>query len=225
MLATITRSDKISLQAGGERVIYVHCGNFCLTVASRPQHTCEMQIHIARNGQPMGPFSLEEINRQLAAGTLSVSDQAWYEGAAGWAPLSTVPGVSSTSPTGSTSPQPAGATAPSVPAVTAPTVGGPVTAVPVPSAPTEPLAIWSLVLSLLAMCGFCCTPVVITGIGGVVCGHLALSKIKARPELQGHGLATAGLIIGYFAIIGWLLWVLLFGGLAVMQGLLQSIHK
>ena len=39
----------------------------------------------------MGPFSLEEVNRQLAAGTLSLSDQAWYEGAAGWAPLSTVP--------------------------------------------------------------------------------------------------------------------------------------
>ena len=50
-----------------------------------------MQIHIARNGQAMGPFSLEEINRQLAAGTLSLSDQAWYEGAAGWAALSTVP--------------------------------------------------------------------------------------------------------------------------------------
>jgi Domain of unknown function (DUF4190)/GYF domain 2 len=195
-----------------------------LTVASGSQHTFEMQIHIARNGQPTGPFSLEEVNRQLAAGTLSVSDQAWYEGAAGWAPLSTVPGVSS-NPTGGTSPQPAGATTPSVPAVTAPTVGGPVTAIPVPSGQTEPLAIWSLVLSLLAVCGFCCTPVVITGIGGVVCGHLALSKIGTKPELQGRGLAVAGLIIGYFAIIGWLLWVLLFGGLAVMQGILHSISR
>lgn len=43
-----------------------------------------MQIHIARDGKQLGPFSLEEINRQLAAGTLSLSDQAWYEGAAGW---------------------------------------------------------------------------------------------------------------------------------------------
>ena len=62
-----------------------------------------MQIHIARDGKPMGPFSLEEINRQLGAGTLSLSDQAWYEGAAGWAPLSTVPGVSSGAAAGSTS--------------------------------------------------------------------------------------------------------------------------
>jgi Domain of unknown function (DUF4190)/GYF domain 2 len=187
-----------------------------------------MQIHIARNGQPMGPFSLEEVNRQLAAGTLSLSDQAWYEGAAGWAPLSTVPGVSGSGPAGSPSPNPpqADPTTLGVPAVTAPTVGGPVTAVVVvPGGQTEPLAIWSLVLSLLGICGFCCTPVVITGIGGVVCGHLALSKIKTRPELQGHGLAMAGLIVGYFAIIGWLLWVLLFGGIAVMQGILQNISK
>ncbi len=183
-----------------------------------------MQIHIARDGKPMGPFSLEEVNRQLAAGTLNLSDQAWYEGAAGWAPLSTVPGVSGSRPPGTSLPSVAGTT-PSVPAVTTPGAGGSVTVVSVSAGQTEPLAIWSLVLSLLGVCGFCCTPVVITGIGGVVCGHLALSKIKTRPELQGHGLAMAGLIIGYFAIIGWLLWVLLFGGLAVMQGIMQSIHK
>jgi hypothetical protein len=182
-----------------------------------------MQIHIARNGQPMGPFSLEEINRQLAAGTLSLADQAWYEGAAGWAPLSTVPGVSGGGTAPST-PAPAGATAPAVPAVLVPG-SSPAPAAMVPSNPTEPLAIWSLVLSLLSFFGFCCTPVVLTGIGGVVCGHLALSKIKASPGLQGHGLAMAGLIIGYFTIVGWLLWVLLFGGLAVMQSIMQSISK
>ena len=216
-----------SLDVGGARVIRVHRRDFCLTVARPPQHTRGVQIHVARNGQPMGPFSLEEVNRQLAAGTLSVSDQAWYEGAAGWAPLSTVPGVSSSRPPGGTSPSPpqADAARPSAPAVTAPPVGGPVASVPVPSAPTEPLAIWSIVLSLLGVCGFCCTPVVITGIAGVVCGHLALSKIGARPELQGRGLAMAGLIIGYCAIAGWLLWVLVFGGLALMQGILHSISK
>ena len=182
-----------------------------------------MQIHIARDGQPVGPFSLEEINRQLAAGTLSLSDQAWYEGAAGWAPLSTVPGVSG----GSSQPGPTqtDAAISSVPTSTAPAAGGTAVAVTVVAPPTEPLAILSLVLSLLGMFGFCCTPVVLTGIAGVVCGHIALSRIKARPELQGHGLAVAGLVIGYFAIVGWLAWVLLFGGLAIMQGIMQSISK
>ena len=168
----------------------------------------------------MGPFSLEEINRQLADGTVSLSDQAWYEGAAGWAPLSTVPGV-----IGAPLPRVGGST-PSAPAVTSPAVRAPVpTAVPVPGGQREPLAIWSLVLSLLGVCGFCCTPVVLTGIAGVVCGHLALSKIGKNPNLQGHGLALAGLIVGYCAIAGWLLWVLVFGGLAVMQGIFQSISK
>jgi hypothetical protein len=178
-----------------------------------------MRIHIARNGQPMGPFSLEEVNRQLAAGTLSLSDQAWYEGAAGWAPLSTVPGVSSSASASSASPSPPPTTppTPSVPVVVPPATGVPVTTAPTPSAPTEQLAVWSLVLSLLAVCGFCCTPVGITAIGGVVCGHLALSRIKANPELQGHGLAVAGLIIGYCAIAGWLLKMIFFGGLAAHE--------
>lgn len=41
----------------------------------------------------MGPYSLEEVNRQLAAGALAPSDQGWYEGAAEWMLLSSVPGV------------------------------------------------------------------------------------------------------------------------------------
>lgn len=179
-----------------------------------------MQIHIARNGQPMGPFSLEEVNRQLAAGTLSLADQAWYEGAAGWAPLSTVPGVSGSS-TAPNSPPQAGATTPSA-VVPASTVGGPVIA-SVSSSQTEPLAIWSLVLSLVGLLSFCCGPAF--GIGAVVCGHLALSKIKAKPELEGRGLALAGLIIGYFAAVSWLLYLIFFGGLAMVQGIAEGMPK
>ena len=173
-----------------------------------------MQIHIARDGKPMGPFSLEEVNRQLAAGTVSLSDQAWYEGAAGWAPLSTVPGVSSPGPTSAMPPQPASPPAPGMAVI--PAAGAPVTAIP-PAAPNEPLAVWSLVLSLIAVFGFCCAPVGITAVAGVVCGHLALSKIKANPQLQGHGLAVPGLVIGYFAIAVSLLKLLFFGGIAATE--------
>src|SRR5947209_1858585 len=52
-----------------------------------------MQIYVGKNGQQLGPFALEEVNRKLADGTFSGTDLAWYEGAAGWAPLSGVPGV------------------------------------------------------------------------------------------------------------------------------------
>ena len=173
-----------------------------------------MQIHIARDGKQLGPFSIEEINRQLAAGTLSLSDNAWYEGAAGWAPLSTVPGITGAAP--SSTPPTTPVVTPAVPAVA-------VTPVPA-AAPTEPLAIWSLVLGLVGRLGFCCGGPML-GIGAIVCGHLGLSKINANPHLQGRGLAVAGLVIGYFAVVSWLLYLIFFGGLAALQGLLESTHK
>jgi hypothetical protein len=170
-----------------------------------------MQIHVARDGKQLGPFSLEEINRQLAAGTLSLSDQAWYEGAAGWAALSTVPGVSVAAPTSGSQVAPPAAPAAAVTIV--------------PQRKTEQLAILSLIFSILGLFGFCCGFFLMSGIAGIVCGHMALSRIKANPELEGHGLAFAGLIIGYLAVAGWLIWILLFGGLAVLQGISESMTK
>jgi len=180
-----------------------------------------MQIHIARDGKQLGPFSLEEINRQVAAGTLSLTDNAWYEGAAGWAPLSTVPGVSGAASTsGATTP-------PATPSLAAapPAASGPVAPqIVVVAAPTEPLAIWSLILSIVGLVGFCCGGPVL-GIAGVICGHLGLSKINANPQLQGRGLAMAGLIIGYFSVVSWALYLIFFGGLAALGGIMDSVNK
>lgn len=52
-----------------------------------------MQIHIARDGQRFGPYPLEEVNRQLVAGTIRLTDLAWYEGIPAWISLAQVPGV------------------------------------------------------------------------------------------------------------------------------------
>ena len=175
-----------------------------------------MQIHVARDGKELGVYSLEEVNRQLAAGTLRLTDQAWYQGAAGWAALSTVPGVSA-------APASVPATAPVSPAPVPATATTP--AIFVPQRKTEQLAILSLIFSILGLCGFCCGLFLVAAIGGIVCGHLALSRIKANPELEGHGLAMAGLVIGYVAIASWLVWILLFGGLAVLQGITESMTK
>jgi len=171
-----------------------------------------MQIHVARDGKQLGIFSLEEINRQLAAGTLNLSDQAWYEGAPGWAALSTVPGVSAASAPGS------------VPQISPAPVPGVPMALP-PQRKTEPLAIASLILSGVAICGFCCGLFLLAAVAGVVCGHLALSKIKANPELEGHGLAMSGIIIGYVAIGLVLIRILFFGGLAALSALTHGFSK
>src|SRR5688572_9658907 len=183
-----------------------------------------MQIHIARDGKQLGPFSLEEINRQLAAGTLSLSDNAWYEGASGWAPLSSVPGVN-TGAASSSGTTPAAATPSAAATTPVASASGPVVPTTVVvAAPTEPLAIWSLVLSLVGLLGFCCGGPVL-GIAGVICGHLGLSKINANPQLQGRGLAMAGLIIGYLAVVSWALYLLFFGGLAAMTSMMEAAGK
>jgi len=171
-----------------------------------------MQIHVARDGRQLGIYSLEEINQQLAVGTLNLSDQAWYEGAAGWAALSSVPGVSAASAP-SSAPQISPAPAPGAPMTLA------------AQRKTEPLAIMSLVFSGIAICGFCCGLFLVAAVAGVVCGHLALSKIKANPELEGHGLAVAGIVIGYVAIGIVLIRVLFFGGLAALGAFSHALSK
>jgi hypothetical protein len=65
-----------------------------------------MQIYVGKNGQQLGPFSLEEINRKLADGSFAGTDLGWYEGAPGWAPLSGVPGVILPAPTAAPAPAP-----------------------------------------------------------------------------------------------------------------------
>lgn len=78
---------------------------------------------------------------------------------------------------------------------------------PIPLAPqaaTEPIsrippsAICSLVLALLSFfCGW-----LVTAIPAVICGHVARSKIrKSGGALGGKGVATAGLILGYIALV------------------------
>jgi len=60
---------------------------------------------------------------------------------------------------------------------------------------TSGLAIASLVCSLasLIMC--------VGWLPGIICGHLAKSRIRRNPSLKGNGLATAGLLIGYLILM------------------------
>lgn len=54
-----------------------------------------MRIHLSKpNGQREGPFTLEQINSDLASRKYSDTDYwAWYEGLDAWVPLHTVPGI------------------------------------------------------------------------------------------------------------------------------------
>src|SRR6266480_2222809 len=70
--------------------------------------------------------------------------------------------------------------------------------VPEPVPRTAPTAIWSLVLAILSFtCGW-----LFTAIPAVICSHIARSKIrKSGGALAEMGIATAGLILGYIALV------------------------
>lgn len=139
-----------------------------------------MQIFIQHHGQQTGPFTLDQVRAGMANGIYQASDLAWYEGAPGWLPLSTVPGFGEHLP-------------PAMPGMT--------------GARTSALAIWSLVLGILAI-----FTAGLTGIPAVICGHLSLGRIKRSAGTQtGGGLAIAGLITGYFGFL--IIGVAFFAGL------------
>ena len=47
-----------------------------------------MQIHVSKDGQQLGPFTWEQVQEQLAAGTIVPTDYAWHEGLEEWSALS-----------------------------------------------------------------------------------------------------------------------------------------
>ena len=57
-----------------------------------------MLIHVKRNGEVFGPYSIEEVREYLSAGRLMISDFAQLEGMSEWIPLTSVPGVQSAPP-------------------------------------------------------------------------------------------------------------------------------
>jgi hypothetical protein len=77
------------------------------------------------------------------------------------------------------------------------------------------MAVISLVMGIL---GWTVLPF-IGSIGAIITGHLARAEIRRRPQqLEGDGMALAGLILGWIVVIGGLLaimaFILFFGGLA-----------
>ncbi len=84
---------------------------------------------------------------------------------------------------------------------------------------TSGWAIASLICSVLGYIG-------LVGIGsllGVIFGHIALGEIKnSNGTVGGHGIAVAGLVLGYVALIGGLviscLFLVIFVGAAIGAG-------
>src|SRR2546423_3096286 len=177
-----------------------------------------MQIYVGKNGQQLGPFSLEEVNRKLADGTFAGTDLAWYEGAAGWAPLSgvarvVIPQASTAAPTPTPSPAPA----PVQPAPAVAPVRANVPIVQRPRSATRTLSIvtWALlgvtfIISFIPLVGcgawFLGIPVALTAI---VLGIIMLSR-------GGTGSGILAILGGVFIVplcfLAQFLSLMMFGG-------------
>lgn len=151
-----------------------------------------MQIHIGRNGQQLGSFSLPEIRDGMAAGRLLSSDLAWHEGLHDWTPLGSLQALQSAPPPIASSQEQAAFAPPRLQSVP----GGPVE-VPGVAPRTNPLAGWSLGLGLGSLlCG------IFTAIPAVICGHIAIRRInRSGGRETGRGLAITGLVAGYLMIV------------------------
>ena len=57
-----------------------------------------MQLHIHRDGQQFGPYTIEETKKYLQEGTIVPTDLAWFEGASGWMPIAQIQELRSSTP-------------------------------------------------------------------------------------------------------------------------------
>src|SRR5215467_4400100 len=78
---------------------------------------------------------------------------------------------------------------------------------------TPAVALWILILAVLSFtCGW-----LFTAIPAVICGHIARLKIrKSGGVLGGKGIATAGLVLGYIALVLGIL------GIPLLVSMIQS---
>ena len=148
------------------------------------------------NRQPLGPEPREKILELLNSGVINTSSLVAEEGGKTWSPISSLlVGDATSAP-------------PPIPTCCGHIALSVNTPPPVPVycyRSTEPLAIWSLVLSLASL-ACCCS---VFAFAGIICGHLARSKIKKNPHLDGDGWALAGLIIGYVIVLPLLLYAII----------------
>jgi hypothetical protein len=84
-------------------------------------------------------------------------------------------------------------------------------------APTSGLAVASMVLSIIGLVSGCCT-FGIPALLAVILGHVAVAETRGGAK-SGHGMAIAGLVMGYIIVAPALvfsIWFIFAGGMAVL---------
>jgi len=142
--------------------------------------------HYARDGASLGPVPLQDQRSLAARGEVNGSTLVWKEGMPGWVACRDVPELATVL-------APSAASLPSAQI----SLGPP---------PTSGLAVASLVLGVVWLCG-------LGSLLAVIFGGVSLSQIsKSRGTLEGKGMAVAGLVLGIIGLGVWaLFWLGVFG--------------
>ncbi|MCW1883720.1 GYF domain-containing protein [Luteolibacter flavescens] len=163
-----------------------------------------MNWFYAKNGSQQGPLSTDEIKSRISMGEIGPDDLAWCEGMSDWLPVAQIPQLKIEAPVREDVPPPVSAAAPSPYQAPAAPAASPYPAQMIPGQkPAQGLAIASMVCGIIAFI-FCCTGVLaaILAIGAVVMGHIAISKVKQNPAVNGgKGMARTGLVLGYLGLV------------------------
>src|SRR5690349_1597296 len=54
---------------------------------SEPAPNQTLAVYVSKDGQPTGPFSIDQLRAMVAQGSVPDSELAWHEGATGWIPV------------------------------------------------------------------------------------------------------------------------------------------
>lgn len=87
------------------------------------------------------------------------------------------------------------------------------------AAPTSGTAVASMVLAILGLVSGCCT-FGIPSLLAIILGHVAVSDTRDGTR-SGHGMAVAGLVMGYIVVapaLAFSAWFLFAGGMAALSG-------
>lgn len=169
-----------------------------------------MQIHIGRNGQPLGIFNEEQVRDGIARGSFLGTDLAWQEGMDDWKPLSSFP-IFMVPPA---LPQSPSSTPIAMPGAT-----------PVAST-SSGLATASMICGIASIPGLLCCVALPFSLAAIICGHLALAEIAKKPQLENsRGMAKAGLIMGYIVIVLTIALMVFQVGMFGVSAFMDAAHK
>ena len=73
---------------------------------------------------------------------------------------------------------------------------------------TSGLAIASMVLGIVGLCGGW---TLIIPLLAIIFGSIALSSINKDSQLSGKSMAITGLILGLLSLLGWIIYIIIFG--------------